>query len=407
MIHDAPTFFIPETIMCGTSKRDSDYKTITIKKSNGSYLFPSWFESVTGYAAVDKPRDSALLFERDATGRVNYYDNEPTENLKICGTMVMYKELCVIIKDPRGWTTYIPYNHFMNLFIKYHVAVDNNATLVGKFRYATNSDMSFAIIPDGTQIKGMKTWLDIKDERKKLRSKKVNLEVGKVYDYWDKTYKTYKRMLFLGIHGGIIGNRIMNQYTYKLLPKEVFEKKRYIWLDLHEDSFGVHTGLTTYCNETGKFDPLTGKWYGRYSYDLHRKLDNNEFVSVKVKDVDRYNTALKPVIQNSYSNINLRDVREFTYFDHFIDIPHNYEFSMYNLITLSGIDKAAIDKESSDQSYQPTRPSYRRNNMIIKKEDLPIFPIKWTLEDLIDASRKLSQHFFNRNQKRYDVLPAK
>lgn len=403
MIHDIPTFYIPKTIMCGTSKRDSDYKTITIKKSNGSYLFGSWFESITGYAAVDKPRDSALLFERDATGRVTYYDNEPTENLKICGTMIMYKELCIIIKDPRGWTTYIPHSHFMDLFIKYHVAVDNNATLVGKFRYATNNDMSVAIIPEGTQIKGMKTWIDIENDRKELRSKKINLVVGKVYNFWDKTYKIYKRMLFLGVHSGIIGNRIVNQYTYKCLSKEVFEKKRYVWLDLHTDSFGSYTGLTNHYNETGTFDPLTSKWYGRYSYDLHRKLDNNEFVAVKIKDTDRYNRASKSAIQNSYSNINLGGVYEYSYFDQFIGIPHNYEFSFYNLVTTSGIDKSVIDGESDDQSYTPTHPSYRRNNMIIKKEDLPIFPIKWTLEDLIDASRKMSQHFFNRNQKRYGI----
>lgn len=289
----------------------------------------------------------------------------------------------------------------MDLFIKYHVAVNNNATLVGKFQYATNNDMTIAIVPEDTQIKGMKTWLDIENDRKELRSKKINLVAGKVYNYWDKTYKTYKRMLFLGVHGGIIGSRIVNQYTYRCLSKEVFEKKRYVWLNLHDDMFGTGNGLTNYYNETGTFDPLTSKYYGRYSYNLYRKLDNNEFVAVKIKDADRYNSASKPVIQNSCSNINLSGVYEFSYFDQFIDISHNYEFSFYSLVTTSGIDKSVIGGESDDQSYVPTKPSHRRNNMIIKKEDLPIFPIKWTLEDLIDASRKMSQHFFNRNQKHH------
>lgn len=385
-LYATPNYFIPNKILCGCSKYDTNNKVITLKKSIGGYLMPSVFKTLTGYDAIDNPRDSIVAFERDATGKISYYDNVLVENLKVKGVSALNKNLCICIDDPRGWEVKIPYMEFITLITTYNVSI-SNATLVGKFIYAVHNGSEYMILPENHQIKGVVTQDELDEYRKKIRTRKLNIVPGKVYDYYNKALKYHQRMLYLGHHPRIMGENLLTRYNYKKIPEKLYNDERHIWINLDKDQFGHDRVWTVANHHSHNYVPNT--------YEIIRSCENtNEY---EVRSVPRYKPPQTNSISLTKGSVVVGQVREFTYFDQYLEHAYNYEFTVDNIVTTGSIDKNLIDCESSDQSYSPSHPSVHRKKVMATGDNIPLYPRKWSAEELLEACKLISFRYYRTN----------
>lgn len=374
--YKTPKYYVPNTILCGLCKNNTSEKIITLKRAYGSYIFPSAFKSATGYDAVDNPRDSIVRFERDATNSIYYTDNVGIENLKILGTSLFNHDVCVDIEDPRGWKIHISTIDFVNLINDCNITISNHH-LIGKYVYAVKDGVTFTVIPVN-QVVDVLTENQIEEAKKEIKSRKLTLIPGKVYDYYDARTDSYHRRLYLGKLSNIFGERTIEKHFYKAITLKEFDRVNYVWLDLNNDRLDTIGRRLPYWAST------RGLPENKQQFNLHNitcKPNSNELI----------------VTQNVMSSgVDIEGVRFGSYLDHFSEKIHNFEFTPYCIETTSTADKALIRGESKNQSYSPRYTSLQRRNMICKKDE-DIYPIKWTLYEIIDACKKFSIHFYNCN----------
>lgn len=375
-----PKYYVPNTILCGLCKTNTNEKIITLKRAYGSYIFPAMFKSVTGYDAVDNPRDSIVKFERDATNSVYYTDNNPIENLKILDIGLFNNDHHIWIEDPRGWKVHIPSNDFLKLITECNITISNHH-LIGKYVYAIKDGISFAVIP-ANHIVDVVTQNQIEEQRKQLKSRKLTLIPGKVYDCYVNKSISRHRKLYLGKLGNIFGERAIERHFYKCITLKEFDRVNHVWLDLNIDRLDTMRRHLPYW--ASLVIPENKQQF--VIHNISRKSDSNELFATPNK--------IMP-------GIDIEGVKFGTYLDHFSKKTHNFEFSPYCIETSSVIDKCLICGESENQSYEPTYSSLARRNMILKN-DKDMYPVKWTLDEIIEACKKFSIHLYNCNINAYN-----
>lgn len=369
-----PKYYVPNTILCGLCKTNTSEKIITLKRAHGGYLFPAMFKSVTGYDAIDNPRDSIVKFERDATNSVYYADNNPIENLKILDIGLFNNLDHIWIEDPRGWKMQIPSNDFLKLITECNITISNHH-LIGKYVYAIKNGVSFCVIPSD-YILDVVTQNQIEEQRKQLKSRKLTLIPGKVYDCYVNKYINRHRKLYLGKLSNIFGERAIERHFYKAITLKEFDRVNHVWLDLTNDRLDSRQRHLPYWASRGI--PENKQQF--ILHNISRKPDSNELFATPNK--------IMP-------GIDIEGVEFGTYLDHFSEKTHNFEFTPYCIDTSSVIDKCLIYGESENQSYEPTYSSLQRRNMV--KNDKDMYPVKWTLDEIIEACKKFSIHLYNCN----------
>lgn len=375
--------YIPERLMVGVYKHDSNYKFLTMKRGHGKgYLFASDFLHYTGYNAVDNPRDSIVAFERDATDKVRFYDNVPTEGFQIEGYKVFKHSSCVKIKDPRGFSTYVLIHNFCQLLAN-GINV-NNSYLQGKFVHSITNDEMYNLIPvDSTSYNLAIKESDEKKKIKAIKSQPLNLEVGKVYIYCNKDGKK-QRAIYMGKLPRIVGWSTVKWYQSKRYPEKTFEQSKHVWFLLNDE---LYSKMNRYIlQRESRFASFNGYCEMTYLTRLNR--------------IER--------IQNPIMSCPLKNALsiEAMYFDDYFAGLGNWEFRITNIVANGNIDKLAVNGLSPIQDYRVIKPNNRRLSLTGRPHTYGIdsfdyFPSKWSFDDLLKGCYMISEDWFRSNNLQY------
>jgi len=197
-------FYVPARIKTGKS-RTQGYTAITFKNSNGAWLQPSYFQRVSGFPCIDKPRDTELTVRRDISNAVQYRTNEPVSGFRFDNiSQYLDDDSPVWINDPRGWQFKILMPRF-HKWLNKGITIGENGVIGGSWVYACEPSTREILILN-TEWPEYEAAIKEEDltrvtEFIKTTMKKKNLEVGKVYRIYnsrDLHDDSYCRAIYLG-----------------------------------------------------------------------------------------------------------------------------------------------------------------------------------------------------------------
>ena len=362
--------FIPDKLMVGKFKRDSSKSFLTFHRPTGSFLFSGDFLTYTGYSAVDKPRDSIIAFERDATDAVRKYDNVPTSGFKIGPGRNFRRERCVRISDPRGWNFWIKIDDFLHI-LNSGISLENGE-LKAQFVYSCINDEFYNIVNVNSEdyIQATKEC-EVKEKKRQLieSRKNMKLEEGVVYDY--KIAGADYRCIYVGKMKDVVSDGLCTHHQSKGIPEKIFHQEKHVWLIL--------------------YDSFTKGQYFSPELRFRTGMSNNMYVwddtNMRPK---RYHPLNMQCPLENRKNIWLMT------FDDYVGI-HSYEFSVANILATPTLDKVKIGDKSTNQSYKVIIPNIARaklNPLYRMKKDTDYFQVPWTLDDIKTAIIKLSSDFY-------------